>query len=240
MNSILYNLFRSHFGPSTARAHVSHSFCGRAMRLMKLGLASQHEAQAPRLVPARVPPWRQQQPRPPPRRLSPKIVQAKKRPRALRTPSRSPPRRSSTTAGLAEPTWCGEAEEPAQWMQAEPTWYGKDEEQAQAMQAEPAWGGEDEESPWEDGQAPAGSPPLRYPTPDRYTGYIYTRKQSGWKQLGRFSGVSQPSLAQDPLDRRGSPCSSTCTKNQPRRPILSPFRDGQELPPDCLQVKTQV
>ena len=73
LNSILYNLFRSHFGPSTARAHVSHSFCGRAMRLMKLGLASQHEAQAPRLVPARVPPWRQQQPRPPPRRLSPKI-----------------------------------------------------------------------------------------------------------------------------------------------------------------------
>ena len=40
------NLFRSHVGPSTVRAHASHSFCGRAMHLKKLAMASQHEAQA--------------------------------------------------------------------------------------------------------------------------------------------------------------------------------------------------
>ena len=39
-----------------------------------------------------------------------------------------------------------------------------------------------------------------------------------------------------PLDRRGLPGTSICTKNQPRRPILRPFRGTQKLPPDCLQV----
>ena len=39
-----------------------------------------------------------------------------------------------------------------------------------------------------------------------------------------------------PLDRRGLPGASICTKNQPRRPILRPFRGTQKLPPDCLQV----
>ena len=39
-----------------------------------------------------------------------------------------------------------------------------------------------------------------------------------------------------PLDRRGLPGTSICTKNQPRRPILRPLRDTQLLPPDCLQV----
>jgi len=38
------------------------------------------------------------------------------------------------------------------------------------------------------------------------------------------------------LDRRGLPGTSICTKNQPRRPILKPFRGTQKLPPDCLQV----
>ena len=39
-----------------------------------------------------------------------------------------------------------------------------------------------------------------------------------------------------PLDRRGLPGTSICTKNQPRRPILRRFRGTQKLPPDCLQV----
>ena len=39
-----------------------------------------------------------------------------------------------------------------------------------------------------------------------------------------------------PLDRWGSPGTSICTKNQPRRPILRPFRGTRKLPPDCLQV----
>ena len=39
-----------------------------------------------------------------------------------------------------------------------------------------------------------------------------------------------------PLDRRGLPGTSICTKNQPRRPILRPFRGTEKLPPDCLQL----
>ena len=42
-----------------------------------------------------------------------------------------------------------------------------------------------------------------------------------------------------PLDRRGPPCTSTCTKNQPRRPILRPLRGEQKVPPDCLQAPRQ-
>ena len=43
-----------------------------------------------------------------------------------------------------------------------------------------------------------------------------------------------------PLDRRGLPGTSICTKNQPRRLILRPFRGTQKLPPDCLQVPRSV
>ena len=32
----------------------------------------------------------------------------------------------------------------------------------------------------------------------------------------------------DPLDRRGPPRTSICTRNQPRRPILRPFRGTQK------------
>ena len=39
-----------------------------------------------------------------------------------------------------------------------------------------------------------------------------------------------------PLDRRGLPATSICTKNHPWRPILMPFRGTQKLPADCLQV----
>jgi len=39
-----------------------------------------------------------------------------------------------------------------------------------------------------------------------------------------------------PRDRRGLPGTSICTKNQPGRPILMPFRGSQKLPQDCLQV----
>ena len=39
-----------------------------------------------------------------------------------------------------------------------------------------------------------------------------------------------------PLDCRGSPGTSTCTKNQPRRPILEQVRSTQKLPPDYFQI----
>ncbi len=61
-----------------------------------------------------------------------------------------------------------------------------------------------------------------------------TCRQSGRKFsgsiFGRFSAKLGP---QTPLDRRGSSCSAGCTKNQPGRPILRPFRGAR---PDCLQV----
>ena len=39
-----------------------------------------------------------------------------------------------------------------------------------------------------------------------------------------------------PLDRRGFPETSICTKNQPRRPTLRPNGGERKIPPDCLQV----
>jgi hypothetical protein len=39
-----------------------------------------------------------------------------------------------------------------------------------------------------------------------------------------------------PLERRGSSCSAGCTKNQPRRPIIRPFRGTKKFRSDCLQV----
>ncbi len=39
--------------------------------------------------------------------------------------------------------------------------------------------------------------------------------------FGRFPAKLGPKT---PLERRGSSCSAGCTKNQPRRPILRPFR----------------
>ncbi len=43
--------------------------------------------------------------------------------------------------------------------------------------------------------------------------------------LGRFSAKLGPKT---PLKRRGSSCSAGCSKNQPRRPILRPFRGNSE------------
>ena len=39
-----------------------------------------------------------------------------------------------------------------------------------------------------------------------------------------------------PLDRRGSPRTSVCTENQPRRPTLRPNGGELKILPDCLQV----
>ncbi len=44
--------------------------------------------------------------------------------------------------------------------------------------------------------------------------------------FGRFSAKLGPTT---PLERRGSSCSAGCTKNQPRRPILRPFRGNSEF-----------
>ncbi len=44
--------------------------------------------------------------------------------------------------------------------------------------------------------------------------------------FGRFSAKLAPKT---PLERRGSSCSAGCTKNQPRRPILRPFRGNSEF-----------
>ena len=43
--------------------------------------------------------------------------------------------------------------------------------------------------------------------------------------FGRFSGGFSPEIDPGtPLDGPGAPRTSICTKNQPRRPILRPFR----------------
>ena len=39
-----------------------------------------------------------------------------------------------------------------------------------------------------------------------------------------------------PLDRRGPPRATKCTRNQPRTPIRTPFRGTQQIPPACPQV----
>ncbi len=44
--------------------------------------------------------------------------------------------------------------------------------------------------------------------------------------FGRFSAKLGPKT---PLERRGSSCSAGCTKNQPPRPILRPFRGNSEF-----------
>ncbi len=51
--------------------------------------------------------------------------------------------------------------------------------------------------------------------------------------FGRFSAKLGPKTH---LDRRGSSCSAGCTKNDPGRPILRPFRGAKKFRPDCLQV----
>jgi len=53
------------------------------------------------------------------------------------------------------------------------------------------------------------------------------------------AGSPKPKIdPETPLDRRGLPGTSPCTKNQSRRPILRPLRGTQKLPPDCLQVSS--
>ncbi len=44
--------------------------------------------------------------------------------------------------------------------------------------------------------------------------------------FGRFSAELGPNT---PLERRGSPCSAGCTKNQPTRTILRQFRGNSEF-----------
>ena len=47
-----------------------------------------------------------------------------------------------------------------------------------------------------------------------------------WLTIGRFRSLGGPGVPGTPLDRPGPPRTSTCTKNQPRKPILRPFRGG--------------
>ena len=49
--------------------------------------------------------------------------------------------------------------------------------------------------------------------------------------FGHFSAKLGPEI---PLDRRGSPRSAGCTKNQTRRPILRPFRGHVLVSPDSM------
>jgi hypothetical protein len=60
------------------------------------------------------------------------------------------------------------------------------------------------------------------------TGYL----KAVWPEIfgsvfGRFSAKLGPKT---PLERRGSSCSAGCTKNQPGRPILRPFRGSKKNP----------
>ena len=77
-------------------------------------------------------------------------------------------------------------------------------------------------------------PPLGWP-------YSRMRQPSGYlkaawlKKIGPVFLCFRPKIDPGtPLDRRGLPGTSICTKNQPRRPILRPFRGTQKLQPDCL------
>ena len=59
---------------------------------------------------------------------------------------------------------------------------------------------------------------------DRSTGYL---KAVWLKIFGPVFLGSRPKIDPGtPLDRPGAPRTSICTKNQPRRPILRPFRDN--------------
>ena len=51
-----------------------------------------------------------------------------------------------------------------------------------------------------------------------------------------FLGFSPEIDPGTPLDRRGLPGTSICTKNQPRRPTLRPNGGERKIPLDCLQV----
>ena len=88
-------------------------------------------------------------------------------------------------------------------------------------------------------------------------GHLGVQNQRFARRAGLFSGwVPEGSLAQvfwarfsldfrpntapgTPLDRRGPPRTLISTKNQPRRPILRPFRGTDKIPPDCLQAPSQ-
>ncbi len=68
----------------------------------------------------------------------------------------------------------------------------------------------------------------------QHAGYL----QAFWPKnfgsdFGRISAKRGPETS---LERRGSSCSTGCTKNQPGRPILKPFRGAKQFRPDCLQV----
>ncbi len=87
--------------------------------------------------------------------------------------------------------------------------------------------------------SPAGG--ARRPPPNAEIDKYFAKLKPGWPNLrgsmairnsdfgpvfGRFSAKLGPKT---PLERRGSSCSASCTKNQPRRPILRPFRGSSEF-----------
>ena len=47
-----------------------------------------------------------------------------------------------------------------------------------------------------------------------------------WLKIGSFRGLGGTGAPGTPLDRPGPHRTSICTKNQPRRPIIMPFRGG--------------
>jgi len=59
---------------------------------------------------------------------------------------------------------------------------------------------------------------------------------AGNVRVGVRSGFGQ-TLPQKPLERWGSSCSASCTKNQPRRPNPRPLRGTKQIRPDCLQIQ---
>ena len=63
-----------------------------------------------------------------------------------------------------------------------------------------------------------------------------TRRQSGSSFSARFSYFLPEIDPGTPLDRPGPPRTSICTENQPRRPILKPFRDDfRSVKKSCIK-----
>ncbi len=61
-------------------------------------------------------------------------------------------------------------------------------------------------------------------------GFLAVHWQFGILIFGRvFGGFSAKLGPRTSLERRGSSCSAGCTKNQPPRPILRPFRGSSEF-----------
>ena len=100
-------------------------------------------------------------------------------------------------------------------------------------------------------QAPASGTdrfwPAPIPHPNRYEDRQLSKRRHretespNWVPQGSRAGVFRPgfqglSAESHPRDPLRSPGPSTCTKSQPRRPVLRQFGDERRISRDCLQV----